>query len=193
MHRRERCRPSRRACPRPAASQRSPPPSAASPVLIADGHHRYAISRTYRDEVRAATGRTDTDCRTDDDLRRRTGRRAIEHRPDPSSLLWLSADELLSRSATFFAVTDAGRVTPRFAADAIDRGAMCLVRPDGTGAWLTPRPEKFAGRAGARRRIPRTRTGRCIGALATRSTSATNTASRTSRRCSASAMQTSPC
>ncbi|MDR3107397.1 MAG: DUF1015 domain-containing protein [Bifidobacteriaceae bacterium] len=29
-------------------------------VLIADGHHRYAISRTYRDEVRAATGRTDT-------------------------------------------------------------------------------------------------------------------------------------
>jgi uncharacterized protein (DUF1015 family) len=25
-------------------------------VLIADGHHRYAIARTYRDEVRAATG-----------------------------------------------------------------------------------------------------------------------------------------
>ena len=34
---------------------------AADDVLIADGHHRYAISRTYRDEVRAATGRTDTD------------------------------------------------------------------------------------------------------------------------------------
>lgn len=29
-------------------------------VLIADGHHRYAISRTYRDEVRAATGSADT-------------------------------------------------------------------------------------------------------------------------------------
>jgi uncharacterized protein (DUF1015 family) len=29
-------------------------------VLIADGHHRYAISRTYRDEVRQQTGRTDT-------------------------------------------------------------------------------------------------------------------------------------
>jgi hypothetical protein len=25
-------------------------------VLIADGHHRYGISRTYRDEVRAANG-----------------------------------------------------------------------------------------------------------------------------------------
>ena len=29
-------------------------------VLIADGHHRYSISRTYRDEVRTTTGRTDT-------------------------------------------------------------------------------------------------------------------------------------
>lgn len=29
-------------------------------VLIADGHHRYAISRTFRDEVRAQTGRTET-------------------------------------------------------------------------------------------------------------------------------------
>ena len=28
----------------------------ASPVLIADGHHRYAISRTFRDEQRAAHG-----------------------------------------------------------------------------------------------------------------------------------------
>jgi len=33
---------------------------AADDVLIADGHHRYAISRTYRDEVRSATGRRDT-------------------------------------------------------------------------------------------------------------------------------------
>ena len=29
---------------------------AADDVLVADGHHRYAVSRTYRDEVRAATG-----------------------------------------------------------------------------------------------------------------------------------------
>jgi len=33
---------------------------ASDDVLIADGHHRYAISRVYRDEVRAATGRRDT-------------------------------------------------------------------------------------------------------------------------------------
>lgn len=34
---------------------------ASDDVLIADGHHRYAVSRTYRDEVRAAAGRSDTD------------------------------------------------------------------------------------------------------------------------------------
>lgn len=33
---------------------------AADDVLIADGHHRYGVARTYRDEVRAATGRDDT-------------------------------------------------------------------------------------------------------------------------------------
>jgi uncharacterized protein (DUF1015 family) len=33
---------------------------AADDVLIADGHHRYGVSRMYRDEVRERTGRTDT-------------------------------------------------------------------------------------------------------------------------------------
>ena len=33
---------------------------AADDVLIADGHHRYGVSRLYRDEVRESTGRTDT-------------------------------------------------------------------------------------------------------------------------------------
>ncbi len=33
---------------------------AADDVLIADGHHRYGVARIYRDEVRAATGRTDS-------------------------------------------------------------------------------------------------------------------------------------
>lgn len=29
-------------------------------VLIADGHHRYGVARTYRDEIRSLTGRTDS-------------------------------------------------------------------------------------------------------------------------------------
>ena len=27
----------------------------------------------------------------------------------------------------------------------VDRGALCLVHPDGTGTWLTPKPEAFEG------------------------------------------------
>ena len=34
---------------------------ASDDVLIADGHHRYGVSRIYRDEIRQATGRNDTD------------------------------------------------------------------------------------------------------------------------------------
>ena len=117
---------------------------ASNPVLIADGHHRYAISRTYRDEVREATGRTDTDAEltmvyvaelVDDQL-------SI----DPIHRVYrgISADELEARMTQYCDVAAAGVVTPRFAAQAIDRGAMCLVRPDGTGAWLTPRPGAFS-------------------------------------------------
>ena len=33
---------------------------ASDDVLIADGHHRYGVARMYRDEIREATGRSDT-------------------------------------------------------------------------------------------------------------------------------------
>ena len=35
-------------------------------------------------------------------------------------------------------------MTPEFAAQVVQRGALCLVRPDGTGAWLTPREAVFS-------------------------------------------------
>jgi len=118
---------------------------ASSPVLIADGHHRYEISRTYRDQVRAATGRTDTDAELTMTYVAELVDEQLSIDPIHRVYCGLSAEELLSRLQRFFTVEEAGRVTPRFAAEAIDRGAMCLVRPDGTGVWLTPRPEMFAG------------------------------------------------
>jgi uncharacterized protein (DUF1015 family) len=118
---------------------------AASSVLIADGHHRYAISRSYRDEVRESTGRTDTDAEltmayiaelVDEQL----GIDAI-HRVYRGA----TAEALAGRLALYCDVAEAGQVTSHFAAEAVDRGAMCLVRADGSGLWLTPRPEAFAG------------------------------------------------
>ncbi len=57
----------------------------------------------------------------------------------------VTADDLTAHLASYCSVAEAGVVTPAFAAQAVERGAMCLVRPDGTGVWLTPRPEAFAG------------------------------------------------
>ena len=55
----------------------------------------------------------------------------------------VSAQQLLEVFAEFFDIEEAGPVTPEFAVQVVERGALCLVRPDGTGVWLTPRPDAF--------------------------------------------------
>jgi len=118
---------------------------AANPVLIADGHHRYAVSRTYRDEVRQATGRADTPA----ELTMTYVAELVEDQLsiDPIHRVYrgITAEALLDQLGGYFATSEAGPVTPRFAVEAIDRGAMCLVRPDCTGVWLSPHREKFEG------------------------------------------------
>ena len=114
-----------------------------SPVLIADGHHRYAISRTFRDEVRAQRG-TGTAAEltltyvaelVDEQLSIDAIHR-LYHDIDAAALLGiLSAD---------FDVEEAGQVLPSFSAEVVERGALCLVRPDGSGVWLTPKVAAFA-------------------------------------------------
>lgn len=117
---------------------------AANPVLIADGHHRYAISRTFRDEVRATAG-NDTGAEL-------TMTYVAELVADQLSIdaihrlyQGVTADQLLDALSASFAVEEAGPVTPGFAAEVVERAALCLVRPDGTGVWLTPKPTAFEG------------------------------------------------
>ena len=114
-------------------------------VLIADGHHRYAVSRQYRDEVRAATGRVDTDA----ELTMTYVAELVEEQLsiDPIHRLYrgIGADALAHRLSAFFDLADAGGVTTSAVAEAIERGALCLVRPDGIGTWLTPRADAFTG------------------------------------------------
>ncbi|HEY4607736.1 MAG TPA: DUF1015 domain-containing protein [Ilumatobacteraceae bacterium] len=118
---------------------------AGSPVLIADGHHRYAISRSYRDEIRQATGRDDTAA----ELTMTYVAELVEDQLsiDPIHRVYrgISAETLLEQLSRYFSTAEAGPVTPRFAVEAIDRQALCLVRPDCTGVWLSPRAEMFAG------------------------------------------------
>lgn len=125
---------------------------AADDVLIADGHHRYSISRTYRDEMRAEASTN-----------------ANKTAPAEQTLTFVSelvADQLsveaihrIYRSTTlevlraelakFFALSAAEDPTPATLREMVDRGALYLYArgSDGLtrGEWLTPLPEAFAG------------------------------------------------
>lgn len=115
---------------------------AGNPVLIADGHHRYAISRTFRDEVRATRG---TDTAAELTLTYVAELVADQLSIDAIHRLYhgIDAAELADVLADSFHLTEAGTVTPAFAAELVERGALCLVRPDGTGAWLSPKAGVF--------------------------------------------------
>lgn len=116
----------------------------ANPVLIADGHHRYAISRTFRDEVRATSGTG-----TAAELTLTYVAELVDEQLSIDAIHRLyhgiTADTLLEWLSPYVDVTEAGPVTPAFAVDVVERGALCLVRPDGTGAWLTPKAAAFDG------------------------------------------------
>ena len=118
---------------------------AADDVLIADGHHRYALSRSYRDEVRAATGRTDTDaektlCFVNELVADQLSIEAI-HRVYAG----VGLDALRARLAESFELSPAPAPTPGLLGDMVDRGRLVLLSPDGTAEWLAPRPGAFDG------------------------------------------------
>lgn len=118
---------------------------ATAPVVIADGHHRYAISRTYRDEQRAEAG---GDAGPAELTLAYLGELVDEQ-------LNVAAIHRLYRDASFEALRDTleasfdlepgGLVTPNVTRELLDRDALCLVAPDGTGTWLRPRPGAFDG------------------------------------------------
>jgi uncharacterized protein (DUF1015 family) len=115
-----------------------------SPVLIADGHHRYAVSRTFRDERRDTNG-------GDAGAAELTLAYVAELVEDQLSIdaihrLYhgVSADDMLDILQESFETSDAGLVTPAFATEVVSRAALCLVRADGSGVWLTPKADVIA-------------------------------------------------
>jgi uncharacterized protein (DUF1015 family) len=114
-------------------------------VLMADGHHRYGVSRIYRDEVRAATGRDDTPAElalaflgelVADQL-------SIEaiHRLY-SGVEFAVLRDALARS---FQIEDAGSPGPGTLVEMVEHDRLVLLGPNGSTEWLIPRPGAFAG------------------------------------------------
>jgi uncharacterized protein (DUF1015 family) len=113
-------------------------------VLIADGHHRYAVSRTYRDEVRRATGRTDTPA----ELTLTFVNELVPEQLSVAAIHRLYAGlplaELQTALERCFVVEPTDPPGPETLAAMEAGGFLVLVGPD--GAWrMTPRPEAFAG------------------------------------------------
>jgi len=118
---------------------------AADDVLIADGHHRYSISRTYRDEVRAATGRTDTEAEftltfINELVADQLSIEAI-HRVYTGT----TADALRDVLAASFDIEPAPAPTPATLADMVTLGRLVLLSPDGSAYWLSPKEGAFDG------------------------------------------------
>lgn len=114
-------------------------------VLIADGHHRYGISRTYRDEVRAANGNQAN--AADDTLVFVNELVADQLSVEAIHRLYtgIAFDDLVAALDTSFERSDAGPANAATLATMESEGRLCLIGPDGAAQWLTPRAGAFDG------------------------------------------------
>lgn len=115
----------------------------AQPVLIADGHHRYAISRTYRDEQRRDHGIADAE------LTMTYVGELIEEQLSVAAIHRLYNNitpvDLIAALSPHYDSSDAGPVTISTISHMFTHGVLCVVRPDGTGVYLHPKDDTFTG------------------------------------------------
>lgn len=112
-------------------------------VIIADGHHRYAISRTYRDEVRLRTNRTNSDA----ELTLTYINELVDEQLSVAAIHRLynaiPFNDLRSALSKLFDITPAPIMGEATLAQMQARGSLCLVQPNGVAEWLTPKPDAF--------------------------------------------------
>ena len=117
----------------------------AQPVLIADGHHRYAISRTYRDEIRAQTGKRDTAA----ELTMTYVNELVEDQLSVAAIHRLyrdiSFDALRAAFEKSFDLEQLTGLNESVLADMGRDGFLTLLAPDGSALRMTPRPNMFDG------------------------------------------------
>lgn len=114
-------------------------------VLIADGHHRYGVAQKFRKEVREATGRTDT--AAEETLIFISELVADQLSVEAIHRVYrgISGDDLLAALGEAFETEPSGPISAESLAEMEARGCLCLMWPDGTGLWLTPKPGAFTG------------------------------------------------
>jgi uncharacterized protein (DUF1015 family) len=115
------------------------------PVVIADGHHRYAISRTYRDETRERLNSKSSGA----ELTMTYVNELIDEQLSVAAIHRLyegiSYKDLAAALSPFFTITDADPVGSTTLSQMNERSSLCLVAKTGRTHWLTPIAEKFIG------------------------------------------------
>lgn len=113
-------------------------------VLIADGHHRYGIGRTYRDEVRSAgaahPAAEDTLAFVSELVADQLSVEAIHRLYDG-----VAFEDLVAALDRAFERSPAPGPSAATLTEMGERGALCLVGPGGTAEWLTPREGALDG------------------------------------------------
>ncbi|MFM8779847.1 MAG: DUF1015 family protein, partial [Acidimicrobiaceae bacterium] len=110
------------------------------PVVIADGHHRYAISRTYRDENPQLNDAKSTLCYINELIDEQLSVAAI-HRLYSD----VEVGSLLAQLQKYFDVIDLPTLTPAIIAKMSQDSHLTFVAPTGQAKSLKPKPEMFAG------------------------------------------------
>ena len=113
---------------------------AQNPVVIADGHHRYAISRTYRDENPQLASAKSTLCYINELIDEQLSVAAI-HRLYSD----VETGSLLTQLEKYFDITDLPTPTPSIIAKMSQDNHLTFVTPNGQAKSLKPKSEMFTG------------------------------------------------
>ena len=114
-----------------------------SPVVIADGHHRYAISRTFRDEVRARTQSKDTGA----ELTLTYINELVEEQLSVAAIHRFyngaSADDLRRALTQFYTFEAATSVDDKTLQEMNKRGSLVFIDDRMSVSWMTPKGGVF--------------------------------------------------
>lgn len=114
-----------------------------SPVVIADGHHRYAISRTFRDEVRARTQSKDTGA----ELTLTYINELVEEQLSVAAIHRFyngaSADDLRKALTQFYTFEAATSVDDKTLQEMYKRGSLVFIDDRMSVSWMTPKVGVF--------------------------------------------------
>ena len=111
-----------------------------SPVVIADGHHRYAISRTFSAEATNLAEANSVMCYINELVDEQLSVAAI-HRLYSGA----SYDDLKATLAKSFETRPIAKVTDTIISEMAQNQHLTLIAVDGSGLALTPKPQELSG------------------------------------------------